>query len=276
MKKNVRIGLFGAIAVMIIAVVIALVVLYKTKDDNGMEKKFCQAMKNLNTKVGQEISWNEVVPFTWDEVYYFVPYTTEKEMEQITGVKSDKYCELHEDSGVQIAFIKNKKVIVFISDKEKNLGFGMRQFDCIKYKDEALFQVEKNGNTLYIQYISSKKEKEQTESKEDAKQQFLDNISDHMYYAEMTKEDGSFILLVTDAVIEDKWATSCDVYYGKDKTIRFAGKIQSEEPIAGENSMLCLVEEGKRNLYTYNEETQKLENMQAECTEEILEFREIG
>lgn len=73
------------------------------------------AIQSLSYKSGTTLE--DVIPFEWDYVYRFVPYTPKEDMENKMGVRSRYVTEAKYDDMVQIYVVKNNKIIAFINEK---------------------------------------------------------------------------------------------------------------------------------------------------------------
>lgn len=72
-----------------------------------------------------EIALNDLIPFEWDEVYSFEPYTTREEIEQIIGLHSGAIGETVSEDMVQYVFVNREKgkVKASICGRPVELGY---------------------------------------------------------------------------------------------------------------------------------------------------------
>lgn len=96
------------------------------------------------------ILFNEVVPFEWDIVYTFEPYTSKEKIEGIIGFKSNSIKETLSEGMVQLLFIKNNKVVSSVCGYSSNLGYRIYFFNRIMYTDNAVFSVERNTDIVSL------------------------------------------------------------------------------------------------------------------------------
>jgi len=100
-----------------------------------------KAMEQLRERDGEEVSLNEVIPFSWDAVYTFAPYTSQKTMEERIGFSSKDITETVNEGMTQLIFVKDKKVVASICGYSDKLGYCIEFTDCIEMKDEVVFEV---------------------------------------------------------------------------------------------------------------------------------------
>lgn len=78
---------------------------------------------------------NGFIPFEWDALYSFAPYTTKKEIYEVVGYKWDNIRETVDETMNQIVFMKDGKVICYLYGYPKNIKLG---FDFGTYKGSYL------------------------------------------------------------------------------------------------------------------------------------------
>ena len=98
----------------------------------------------------KEITLNEVVPFAWDAVYTFSPYTSKEEIEAIIGFKSSSIRETVNEGMVQLLFVENDSVVASICGYPDNLGYSVSFSDVITYEEEAVFSVSKEAGKIIL------------------------------------------------------------------------------------------------------------------------------
>lgn len=109
-----------------------------------------KSMEQLRAKDGQEVSLNEVVPFSWDAVYTFAPYTSKQSMEERIGFSSDAITETVNEGMTQLIFVKDEKVVASICGYSDNLGYTVEFTDCVERKDEVPFEVHVTENYVEL------------------------------------------------------------------------------------------------------------------------------
>ena len=97
-------------------------------------------------EAGQTVTLNEVVPFEWDAVYTFSPYTSEEEIEEIIGFKSRDIVANDINEGMtHLIFTKGEKVQAAVLGYPSNLGYRIDFFKEVSYGRKIPFTVaEKN------------------------------------------------------------------------------------------------------------------------------------
>lgn len=78
------------------------------------------------------VSLEELIPFSWDEMYAFPPHTPRAEMEGRTGVKSMHFLEIKEENYLQYYFLHKGEVVCGIYGSKEELGF-LFDFDYLAY-----------------------------------------------------------------------------------------------------------------------------------------------
>ena len=73
-------------------------------NDNKLEK----AMDDLSAET---ITLEEIVPFEWDEVYTFDPYTSREEIAETIGFDSPEIKETVSEFMTQLIFVKDDKIV---------------------------------------------------------------------------------------------------------------------------------------------------------------------
>ena len=108
--------------------------------------------QNIQTISASEVTLNAVVPFEWDTVYTFPPYTSKAKIEKIIGFESDEIKTSVNEEMVQLLFVKGNTVTGSICDYPKNLGFSIEFKDKVKFKDNTVFEVHiEDGMTSLIE-----------------------------------------------------------------------------------------------------------------------------
>lgn len=131
----------------VITVVVALALLFSAAylvvgnpvvaSHNNQLKKSVTSIKNAET-----VTLNEVVPFEWDVVYSFPPYTPKDEIEKVIGIKSNSIKETVNEGMVQLIFVKDKKVTASVCGYAENLGYDISFTDYVSFEDNKVFSVE--------------------------------------------------------------------------------------------------------------------------------------
>ena len=112
------------------------------------------AMKQLSEKDGQEIFLNEVVPFSWDAVYTFAPYTSKQSIEEQIGFTSNAITESVNEGMTQLIFVNDKIVVASICGYSDSLGYMVEFTDCVKRTDKIPFKVHATESYVELKALS--------------------------------------------------------------------------------------------------------------------------
>ena len=74
---------------------------------------------------GITVTLNEAVPFEWESVYTFDPYTSKSEMERIIGISSPSIRETVSEGMVQLIFVNRGRVTASVCGYASNLGYDV-------------------------------------------------------------------------------------------------------------------------------------------------------
>ena len=118
---------------------------------NWNDNKLENAIENLSAET---VTLEEVVPFEWDAVYLFSPYTSREAIAQTIGFESSEIKETVSEFMTQLLFVKDERIVSSICKYPDNTGFyidlwGVRRgkllnggYAYAKYGDNVLFTVE--------------------------------------------------------------------------------------------------------------------------------------
>ena len=128
-------------AVVFIAMCVAVFGSPVIRINNHRLKKAVTALE-----AGQTVTLNEVVPFEWDAVYTFSPYTSEEDIEKTIGFKSRDIVANNVNEGMtHLIFTKGEKVKAAVLGYPTALGYRIDFFKKVSYDRNILFTVaEKN------------------------------------------------------------------------------------------------------------------------------------
>lgn len=107
-----------------------------------------QAITSIEDK--KIITLNEVVPFDWDVVYTFEPYTSKEEIEKKIGFKSVSIRETVNEGMVQLLFVRGKTVAASVCGYMDDLGYAVYFNDSVVFDDNIEFSVEKNSDIVML------------------------------------------------------------------------------------------------------------------------------
>lgn len=99
----------------------------------------------------QKVTFNEIVPFDWDMVYTFEPYTSREEIEEIIGFQSDSISETVNEGMVQLLFVKGTTVTASVCGYPGKLGYSVTNFEgSVSAKEEAVFLTDTDSGIVKL------------------------------------------------------------------------------------------------------------------------------
>ena len=105
--------------------------------NNRQLKKVFTAISDVEV-----ITLDEVVPFEWDKVYTFTPYTSKEEIEKVIGFSSPAITETVNEGMVQLIFVKEDKIVASVCGYSGSLGYSVQFEGMITYGAGTKFEVE--------------------------------------------------------------------------------------------------------------------------------------
>ena len=112
----------------------------------------------------ESVSINEVIPFEWDAVYSFPPYTSKETIEEILGFESNLIIESFNEAIFGLIFVKDEEIVANPSGFPSELGYRIlfpyqyQKYDgALLYEDEAIFNVEKNDGIVILKLLGISK-----------------------------------------------------------------------------------------------------------------------
>lgn len=106
--------------------------------------------QSIHTISKPTVTLNEIVPFEWDIVYTFAPYTSRSEIEEIIGFKSNAIQETVSEGMVQLLFVKDNAVCGSICGYSENLGYSVHFSDKVELTDNKQFDVDIQDDIVYL------------------------------------------------------------------------------------------------------------------------------
>lgn len=101
--------------IIVAMVVLGAILLYVNPVLNYRNSQLQDALETLSYNKG--VTLEEAIPFEWDYVYRFAPYTTKADMENKMGVTSRHVTEAKSDEIMQVYVVKNDKIVACYSDR---------------------------------------------------------------------------------------------------------------------------------------------------------------
>ena len=126
----------------------------KPEIDSNNEK-FRQAVLSINSDT---VTLNEIVPFEWEAVYTFPPYTSKEEIESIVGIKSSAIQQTANEGMVQLIFVKGQEIVSSVCGYSDSLGYSIsfledgENYGLILKAEKAEFSVERDNNIVKLTY----------------------------------------------------------------------------------------------------------------------------
>lgn len=96
--------------------------------------------KILSLKQGEVVTLDALVPFPWETVYTFPPYTSRKEIEERIGFQSGSVQETVSEGMVQLLFVKGTTVTASICGYADALGYRVTLDESVSYGEGIPFE----------------------------------------------------------------------------------------------------------------------------------------
>lgn len=116
---------------------------------------------NNNQKLGKAIKVldadrvkiNEVIPFEWDTMYTFDPYSSKESIEEIIGFKSRNIKVNNISEGmVHLLIVKDNKVVASVLGHGAKLGYSIDFPSPITLDKNASFNVTEEDGIINLRY----------------------------------------------------------------------------------------------------------------------------
>lgn len=109
----------------------------------------------------ETVSLNETVPFAWDTVYTFAPYTDRETIEAAIGFSSPAIRETVNEGMVQLIFVKGHTVTASVCGYADALGYEMiLPGESVSREDNASCAVSRAGGVVTLRVEQSAEEGE--------------------------------------------------------------------------------------------------------------------
>lgn len=140
---------------LILCVIIILVVIVVIYIDPFYLIRNNRLITNIESLLDKEIiSLDELIPFEYDALYLYEPYTYKKDMEKEIGIKSRFIKDNYTDNlGTELIVIKDNKVISSVFINLKKNGFiieGLVYSNRLDKNDDIEFNVTKSDLGIFI------------------------------------------------------------------------------------------------------------------------------
>lgn len=87
----------------------------------------------------------EAVPFDWEAVYSFEPYTSRAEIARTIGFDSPEISETIGEGITQLIFVEDDRVVLCICACPENLGYDVDFTGCVRYGEHTPFIVRQGS-----------------------------------------------------------------------------------------------------------------------------------
>ncbi len=138
----------------------------------------------------EDVELRDIIPFEFDTLYTFKPYTSKEDIETIIGFKSSSIKESTNEGMVQLLFVKDKKVVSSVCDYSVNLGYKIINFGNRAYP-ETIFSIYEENKIMILDanIIDRSVEEEvlETDSKDESSKDIDEKVEDKK---EEIKENG--------------------------------------------------------------------------------------
>lgn len=132
--KNRILGVTG-IVVIALAVILIFFNLFKEEVWEDNANKLVNSFNIISGDADIQ-DLNDFIPFEWDKLYSFTPYTSKEEIYKVIGYKWDNISETVNDDMNQIVFVNKGKVICYLygypEDIKLDFDFGEYEGSYIK------------------------------------------------------------------------------------------------------------------------------------------------
>ncbi len=96
-----------------------------------------------------KVTLNEIVPFAWDTVYTFDPYTSREEMAEIMDVPARGLKQAVSEGMVQLAFVKNRHMVCNVCGYISREGYSLWLRDGkADFADEIVFKAVRDSEGI--------------------------------------------------------------------------------------------------------------------------------
>ena len=113
-----------------------------------------RALQAVVTGISKDtVTLNEVVPFAWDTVYTFAPYTPREEIEAVIGFRSAAIQEGYSEGILRLVFVKGRRVAAMVCATPQALGYTIVFDGHISHAENALFSVTRTGGIVQLTEI---------------------------------------------------------------------------------------------------------------------------
>lgn len=112
-----------------------------------------QELKHSITSIKDDtkaVTLNEIIPFEWDVAYTFSPYTSQAEIEEVIGFRSNSIQETISEGMVQLLFVKDNTVVASVCGYPDNIGYEVHFSGSVTCEEKAVFSVNREGDRIVL------------------------------------------------------------------------------------------------------------------------------
>lgn len=115
------------------------------------------ALKKSVTSLNADetVTLDAVVPFSWDKVYTFEPYTSKEKMAEIIGFESGSLRETASEGMVQLLFVKGQRVTASVCGYPDALGYQIAFDSPLSYGEGIQFTVDTEEGIVVLRQLES-------------------------------------------------------------------------------------------------------------------------
>ncbi len=142
-----------------ILLIVSLIAYSKTEASKVQQntKSFVNKLEKALKSGSTTVKMQELTDFQWDDAFLFRPYSSKKDIELQTGIKSSFFTNSLRDEEYQLIFIKNNKVVAYVNGKDySSFSFQYPMAISVTYLNmhkETGFKVEKEAGLFVLKIL---------------------------------------------------------------------------------------------------------------------------
>lgn len=147
MRKN------KIILIFCILIVIVLFFYWVSIRENRLIALHNNQLKQTITSIDENqktVTLDTIIPFDWDMIYTFPPYTTKEEIEKTIGLYSDAIQETISENMIHLIFINHDTITAYVCGYAEDLGYQIIFDDMILFGDDITFSVTKTNGIIAL------------------------------------------------------------------------------------------------------------------------------
>ncbi len=141
------------ILIFCILIVIVLFFYWVSIRENRLIALHNNQLKQTITSIDENqktVTLDTIIPFDWDMIYTFPPYTTKEEIEKTIGLYSDVIQETISEGMVQLIFVNHDTITAYVCGYAEDLGYQIIFGDMILFGDDITFSVTKTNGIITL------------------------------------------------------------------------------------------------------------------------------